>query len=65
MIRLVPDIANWWKWISTWGLVALASMPQIWASLPPDVKEMAPMWMDPWILTIVALGTLFGRMVDQ
>jgi len=64
-MKLVHDWKESWRWFSTWGLVVLAAAPQVWVSLPEETKEMAPAWIDPWIFTLLALGTLAGRLIDQ
>jgi hypothetical protein len=64
-VHLVPDWKEGWRWISTWGLMVLAALPQVWATLPLEVKAMAPAGVETWIFTAIAIGALVGRFVDQ
>jgi hypothetical protein len=64
-MKLVYDWKQGWKWVSTWGLVVLAALPQVWNSLPPETQAMAPIWAEPWVFSAIAIGTLAGRFIDQ
>jgi len=64
-MKLVPDWKESWRWFSTWSLAAIAAVPPVWASLPEEIKEMMPVWLDPWLFTALALGGIVGRLVDQ
>lgn len=64
-MKLVPDWKKGLRWWSVRIALAMAAIPPIWMGLPPDVKAMLPDDMQPWVLTIMALGAAAGRFVDQ
>ena len=64
-MKLVPNAASSWKWFSAQALTALAAIPLVWITLPPDVQAWLPESWRPWVLSAVALGGLAGRMIDQ
>jgi hypothetical protein len=64
----MKPINNWrdgWKMFSVQALAVLAALPLVWSQLPPDVQAMLPDEWRPFVLTIIALGGLAGRFVDQ
>lgn len=64
-MKLVADWRKAWKWHSTQVLALMAAMPVVWMQLPPDVKEMVPdAWM-PYIVSVIAVGAIVGRLRDQ
>lgn len=64
-MRLVKDWRKAWRWYSTQALVAVAAIPQVWATLPPELRLAIPEdWMR-WVVTAVAIGGLIGRLIDQ
>jgi hypothetical protein len=61
-------VQNWkqaYRWWSVRGLAALAALPLVWQTLPPDLKAFLPDGWEPWVLAALALGTLAGRLVQQ
>lgn len=64
-MKLVSNARMAWRWFSVQILAALAALPLVWISLPPDVQEWLPEAWRPWALTVLALGGLVGRLVDQ
>ena len=64
-MKLVPDWKEAPKWISVQVFAVLAALPLVWMTLPPDIKAMLPTSWQPWVLTLVALGGLLGRLKDQ
>ena len=61
-------VSNWreaWKWHSTQLLALIAALPAVWVSLPPDIKAAVPdEWM-PWLIGVMAVGAIVGRVRDQ
>ena len=64
-MRLVSDWRRSWRYFSTQALAALALIPLVWEQFPPDVQAIIPEAWRPWILALVALGGMAGRLVDQ
>ena len=64
-MKLVDDARDWWRWYSTWAIVALGAAPVIWAEMPPEVKALIPEDWTPYILAVVAIGGLVGRLKAQ
>ena len=46
-------------------LAVLAALPLVWVALPADVKGYLPDAIEPYVLAVLALGGLIGRLVDQ
>lgn len=64
-MKLIENAGQWWKLYSTWAMVALASIPAVWMELPPDVKDMVPVEVRPYIAyTLAAIG-IWLRLVKQ
>ena len=61
-------VSNWreaWKWHSTQLMAVVAAAPMVWASLPADIKSAVPdSWM-PWLIGVMAVGAIVGRVRDQ
>ena len=64
-MKLVDDWKQCLRWWSVRGALVLAILPPVWVSMPPDVKAMLPPEWQPWVLTLIAIGTIAGRMKDQ
>ena len=64
-MKLVPDARRSWRWFSMQVLTALAAAPLIWAAIPPDVQAFLPPEWRPWVLTLMAVAGIAGRLIDQ
>lgn len=64
-MKLVPDWKEAWRWWSMRGLIIIMVIPPTWVMLPPDVKAMLPVDWEPWLLSVIAFATAFGRVKDQ
>ena len=64
-MKLVPDWHRAWTWFSVQALAILALLPVIWPSLPPEVHDWVPPAWRPWVIVVLALGGIAGRLVDQ
>ena len=64
-MKLVEGAKTAWKWHSAQALAALTLLPIIWMELPADAKSMIPDGWDPYIVSVVALGGLIGRLRSQ
>lgn len=61
-------VANWrdaWRWFSVQAMAAIVALPLVWASLPADVKGYLPDGWEPYLLMVLAVAGIMGRMVDQ
>lgn len=64
-MRLVADARRAWTWFSMWALAACAALPLLWEMLPPDVVAVIPHEWRAWMLAIIALAGMIGRLVPQ
>lgn len=64
-MKLVEDWKEAHKWLSVQVLTILAATPFVWIALPEDIKAMLPPEWRPWVLSILAIGGLIGRLKDQ
>lgn len=64
-IKLVADWRSSWRWLSVHALSLLAILPLVWLNLPADVKALIPSKYGVYVVLIVALGGIAGRLVDQ
>lgn len=64
-MRLVDDVRQAWRWFSVQALAALTLIPVIWVALPPESQALVPEEYRPWVLAVVALAGLAGRLVKQ
>lgn len=64
-MKWVDGAKTAWKWHSAQALAALTLLPIIWMELPADIKSMIPDGWDPYIVSVVALGGLIGRLRSQ
>ena len=64
-MRLVDDARRAWTWFSMWALAALAALPLLWEALPPEVVAVIPHEWRAWILAIIAVAGMIGRLVPQ
>ena len=67
-MKLVDDWKKAYKWFSMWAFAFCGSIALIWASIPADVKEMAPDSWDKWIFVLITVASVLGgagRLVKQ
>lgn len=64
-MKLVPDWRQAWRWFSVQALAAIIAFPIVWSTLPPEVREHVPDTWLPWIMLLIAIGGLLGRLKDQ
>jgi len=64
-MTLVPDWRRAWSWFSVQALVILAALPLVWSTLPADLRAYLPDGWEPYVLLVVAIGGLAGRLIDQ
>jgi hypothetical protein len=64
-MKLVPDWRDAWRWFSVQALAVIIALPVVWVALPADAKSFLPDSLEPWILMLIAVGGLVGRLVDQ
>ena len=64
-MRLVDNARNFWKWFSVQALAVLGIIAAVWPVLPPEAQALVPEPWRPWVLVAVAVGGIFGRVIDQ
>lgn len=64
-MKLVPDWRSAWRWLSVQALAVIALLPVVWPTLPPQVTGWVPEEWRPWIIVLLAVGGIAGRLVDQ
>ena len=64
-MKLVENWKQCWRWFSVQALAAVALLPVVWPSLPPQVTGWVPESWRPWILVLLAVAGIIGRLVDQ
>lgn len=64
-MRLVADWEKAWRWFSIQALALVALLPVVWPSLPPQVTGWVPEEWRPWVVVVIAIGGIAGRLVDQ
>ena len=64
-MTFVSDIRRAWRWFSVQVLVLLACLPQAWELMPPETHALVPEAWRPWIITVLALIGIGGRLVKQ
>jgi protein-S-isoprenylcysteine O-methyltransferase Ste14 len=61
-------VENWkqaWRWFSVQALAAVALLPIVWPSLPPQVTSWVPDSWKPWVIVLLAVAGIAGRLIDQ
>ncbi len=64
-MSLVKDWRLAWRWFSIQALALIALLPMVWSTLPPQVTGWVPEEWRPWIVVVIAIGGIAGRLVDQ
>lgn len=64
-MKLVSDARKAWRWFSVQIMTLLAVLPLVWDQLPPESQALVPEHWRPWVLTVLALIGIGGRLVKQ
>lgn len=74
-MRLVDNAKHAWKWFSVQALAFLTFLssllvfvpfiPVVWAEIPDDIKAMIPDTWLKYVVLVVSLAGLIGRLVPQ
>lgn len=64
-MKLVHDWKQAWRWFSVQALALVALLPVVWPSLPPQVTAWVPEEWRPWVVVVIAIGGIAGRLIDQ
>ena len=64
-MKLVIEASRAWRWFSVQALGALAVLPLVWQTFPPELQAWIPPEWRPYILAGVAIGGIVGRLIDQ
>lgn len=62
---LVEDWKQAWRWFSVQALAAVAVLPLVWPTLPPQVTSWMPEAWRPYIVVALAVSGIIGRLIDQ
>lgn len=61
----VKDWKDCWKWASTWMMLVLVALPEVWEQMPPDIKAMLPEAWEPGVLLLLWVAAIFARIWNQ
>jgi len=64
----MKPVSNWrdaYKWLSVQIAAAIVILPEVWATMPPDIKAMVPPEWEVTILQVLAVAMVLGRLKDQ
>lgn len=64
-MKWVENVRSAWKWYSVQALGVLTVFPIVWIELPADIKSRIPDEWTPYVVSVVALGGLIGRLKAQ
>lgn len=64
-MKLVHNARSFWRWTSVQILAVLAVLPAVWPQLPPDLRASIPDEWQPYILSVLAVAGIVGRLRDQ
>lgn len=64
-VRFVEDVRKAWRFFSVQVLALLALLPLAWEQLPPETHALIPEPWRPWIVTVLALIGIGGRLIKQ
>jgi protein-S-isoprenylcysteine O-methyltransferase Ste14 len=64
-MKLVDNWKQAWRWFSIQALALVALLPVVWPQLPPQVTAWVPEAWRPWVVVIIAIGGIAGRLIDQ
>ena len=64
-MKWVENVKFAWKWYSVQALGVLTVFPIVWIELPADIKSRIPDEWTPYVVSVVALGGLIGRLKAQ
>ncbi|WP_277022299.1 hypothetical protein [Paracoccus hibiscisoli] len=64
-MKLIPQYREALRMHSVRGLLFIIALPALWELVPLEIKAMIPPPWLPWIMMVLAIATLLGRLVDQ
>lgn len=64
-MKLIPNARKALKMWSVRGLLFIISLPGLWEVVPAEIKAMIPLPWLPWIMMVLGIATLIGRLIDQ
>ncbi len=64
-MKLIPNWREAWRMHSMQIFALLAFVPMIWDELPPEVKDLIPEDLRPYVVALVALAGMILRLRDQ
>jgi hypothetical protein len=64
-MKLVDDWRKAWKYFSVQALALASAISFGWATYGDVIKQYIPERYMPWVIAVVALAGIAGRLVDQ
>lgn len=64
-MKLVPNVKEAYKWFSVQIMAVIAFLPVAYYMLPEETLALIPDTWKPWVVTVVAIAGIIGRVVDQ
>ena len=64
-MKIITGWRQSWRLLSVQALALLAAVPLIWDALPYDVKEWIPPELRPYIIALLAVAGIAGRLIKQ
>lgn len=64
-IDFVPDIKNWWRWVSVRMILAATALETAWFALPHEFKSDVPDWLRTLAIVAILVGAFLGRIIKQ
>ncbi len=64
-MKIVTNARSAWRWFSVQAAALVAIIPMAWSQLPPESQALVPEEYRPWVITVVAVSGIIGRLIDQ
>jgi hypothetical protein len=64
-MKIVTNARSAWRWFSVQAAALVAIIPMAWSQLPPESQALVPEEYRPWVITVVAVAGIIGRLIDQ
>jgi len=64
-MKIVRNARSAWRWFSVQAAALVAIIPMAWSQLPPESQALVPEEYRPWVITVVAVAGIIGRLIDQ
>jgi len=64
-MKMVENWRSAAKWFSVQMMAVIAAIPVVWPMIPAELRAYVPEGWGIYIFTIVAIGGIAGRLIDQ